>query len=65
PGTFVDVWYRSSKRFNFDKESKSMLLEDSLKNAAEKKAELDSLAKLIDTIQPTETDFEENYEDEF
>jgi len=65
PGTFVDVWYRSSKKFNFDKESRSMLVEDSLKYAAERQAELDSLAKLIDTIQPTETDFEENYEDEF
>ena len=67
PGTFVNVWYRSSKKFNFDKESKSLLQEDSLKNAAEKQAELDSLAALSkDTIPSTETDdTEENYEDEF
>lgn len=68
PGTFVNVWYRSSKKFNFDKESKSLLQEDSLKNAADKQAaELDSLAALSkDTIPSTETDdTEENYEDEF
>lgn len=67
PGTFVDVWYRSSRKFNFDKEIKSMLKEDSLKNAAEEKAELDSLAALKDTIESTETIELENedYEDEF
>ncbi len=66
PGTFVDVWYRSSKTFNFDKESKALLLEDSLKNAAEKQAELDSLAMIKDTLETIETDLEEeNYEDEF
>ena len=67
PGTFVDVWYRSSRKFNFDKEIKSMLKEDSLKNAAEEKAELDSLAALKDTLESTETIELENedYEDEF
>ena len=67
PGTFIDFLYRSSKKFNFDKERKSMLQEDSLKNAARKQAELDSRAALsIDTLAPTETeDIEENYEDEF
>ena len=64
PGTFVNIWYRSSKSFNFDKESKSMLLEDSLKYAAEKQAEIDSLALINDTlVEPS--DNEENYEDEF
>lgn len=64
PGTFVNIWYRSSRSFNFDKESKSMLLEDSLKYAAEKQAEIDSLALINDTlVEPS--DNEENYEDEF
>ncbi|MBR4391620.1 MAG: PASTA domain-containing protein [Bacteroidales bacterium] len=64
PGTFVDVWYRSSKKFNFDKESKSMLLEDSLKFAMERQAETDSLEALKnDTLESTDTD--EIYEDEF
>lgn len=64
PGTYVDIWYRSSKKFNFEKESKSMLLEDSLKNAAELQTAIDSLTMLNDTIvEPS--DNEENYEDEF
>ena len=67
PGTFVDVWYRSSKKFNFDKESNAMLKEDSLKNVAEKQAELDSLAALRDTIDNTDVlELEDDdYEDEF
>ena len=64
PGTFVDVWYRSSRKFNFDKESKNMLLEDSLKYAAEKQAEIDSLTIQNDTLAEP-FDHEENYEDEF
>ena len=41
-----------------------MLLEDSLKYAAEKQAEIDSLALTNDTlVEPS--DNEENYEDEF
>lgn len=64
PGSHVDVWYRSSRQFNFDKESKSMLREDSLKNAAEMQAAIDTLTIQNDTlVEPS--DNEENYEDEF
>ena len=65
PGSFVNVWYRSSRKFNFDKESSHMLLEDSLTNATEQKKQQDSLAIANDTIEPTENDFEETYEDDF
>ena len=66
PGTFVNVWYRSSKRFDFEKERNAILLEDSIQNAR-KKAELDSLAALkSDSLQTTiESTIEEDYEDEF
>ena len=62
PGTFVDVWYRSSKKHDFDKEMKEQMREDSLKYALEQ-AKLDSLEKLIDTIEPIFE--EEEYEDDF
>ena len=70
PGTFVDVWYRSSRKFDFDKERKTMQAEDSIKNAAERQAVLDSLAAAAanDTIPTNETieeDDDEDYEDDF
>ena len=63
PGTFVDVWYRSNRSFNFDKERKSSLTEDSIKNAAEQQKQMDSIAAAQDTL--TQTAPEESYEDEF
>lgn len=63
PGTFVDVWYRSSKKHDFDKEMKEQMKADSLKYVQEQ-ALLDSLEKLTDTIEPT-LDNEEDYEDDF
>ena len=68
PGTFVDVWYRSSKKFDFDKERNKMLAEDSLTNAKERQAVLDSLAAINDSIAATQQDIEEDdesYEDDF
>lgn len=72
PGTFVDVWYRSSRKFDFEKERKAMQEEDSIKNAEERQARLDSLAAIAaanDTLAPTieteEDDDDENYEDDF
>ncbi|MBO6027274.1 MAG: PASTA domain-containing protein [Bacteroidales bacterium] len=62
PGTFVNVWYHSSKAFNFEKERKNAILEDSLVYALEQQALIDSTALIIDTIS---SDFEENYEDDF
>ena len=63
PGTFVNVWYRSDRAFNFDKEQKKSMKEDSLQYAAEQQALQDSIAAAQDTIKPTEPD--ENYEDDF
>ena len=63
PGTFVNVWYRSSRSFNFDKEKNNAAKEDSLANALEQQAILDSIAISNDTLNTS--DIEENYEDEF
>ena len=64
PGTFVDVWYRSSKKFDFEKERSNMQAEDSLTNAKERQAVLDSLAALNDSIAATQQDLEEDDDDE-
>ena len=63
PGTFVNVWYRSSRSFNFDKERDNTLKEDSIANALENKPELDSAAISKDTLNSS--DIEETYEDDF
>ena len=62
PGTYVDVWYHSSRTMDFKKEMKELMREDSLANA--KQPEI-----IIDTIKETRetTDYEEEdeFEDEF
>ena len=64
PGTFVNVWYKSSRNFNFDKEKENALHEDSLLYAAEHPVVVDTTAKTpTDTIVKEEN--EENYEDDF
>lgn len=62
PGTYVNVWYRSDKKFNFDKERDNSLHEDSLKYLSEQQALVDTTAVVIDTVA---SDIEENYEDDF
>lgn len=62
PGTYVNVWYRSDRNFNFDKERENSLHEDSLQFAAEQPTIIDTTAKPIDT---TSSAIEENYEDDF
>ncbi|MBR4146882.1 MAG: PASTA domain-containing protein [Bacteroidales bacterium] len=67
PGTFVNVWYRSSRSFNFDKERNNAEKEDSLTYAIEQQPIIDSMAISQDTLKKTdieETD-EEDYEDDF
>ena len=65
PGAFVNVWYRSSRMHDFDKEMKEQMKEDSLKYAQEQ-AELDSLRRLADTIETNQPEIEEEeYEDDF
>ena len=62
-GTFVNIWYRSSKKFDFDKEYKNLLHEDSINNKPiiEETIEDIDIEESGETIETTETD----YEDEF
>ena len=60
-GTFVNIWYRSSKKFDFDKEYRNLLREDSINNRP-----------ILEEIEKLEEEAEENiettdieYEDEF
>lgn len=55
PGAFVNVWYKSSRKFNFDKEQAAVLSEDSARYAAQNQP-------VIDT---TTIEIEEQYEDDF
>ena len=59
PGTYVDIWYHSSRTLNFRNEMSELLHEDSLANAP--------LPIIIDTVTETEetTDYEEEFEDDF
>lgn len=62
-GTFVNIWYRSSKKFDFDKEYKNLLHEDSINNKPiiEETIEDIDIEESGETTETTETD----YEDEF
>ena len=63
PGTFVNVWYKSSRNFNFDKEKENILNEDSARYAAEHPIIIDTTTIINDTLS-IETE-EEQYEDDF
>lgn len=56
-GTYVDVWYHSSRTMDFKKEMKELLHEDSLTNIPQT-IKIDTVTETIET-----TDYE--YEDEF
>ena len=56
-GTYVDVWYHSSRTMDFKKEMKELLREDSLANVPQT-VKIDTVTETIET-----TDYE--YEDEF
>lgn len=58
-GTFVDIWYHSSRTLDFKKEMKELMHEDSLANAPHP-IKNDTLTETIET-----TDYEEEFEDEF
>ena len=62
PGTFVNVWYKSSRKFNFDKEAALSMSEDSARYAEEHQPIIDSTSIITDTIS---IDIEEDYEDDF
>lgn len=63
PGTFVDVWYKSSRKFNFDKEQSKVLSEDSARYNAENHPVIDTT--IIQTNDTLTTVPEEEYEDDF
>ena len=56
-GTYIDVWYHSSRTMDFKKEMKELLREDSLANVPQT-VKIDTVTETIET-----TDYE--YEDEF
>lgn len=60
-GTYIDVWYHSSRTMDFKKEMKELLHEDSLTNVPEKFV-IDTITETIET-----TDYEEpnEFEDNF
>ena len=62
PGTYVDVWYHSSRTMDFKKEMKELMLEDSLANAKQPEIKIDTIKE---TIETTDYEEEDEFEDEF
>ena len=60
-GTFVNIWYRSSKKFDFDKEYKNLLHEDSINN----RPSLEEIEKLEEEAEENIETTDIEYEDEF
>lgn len=63
PGTFINVWYKSSRNFNFEKEQTKILKEDSTRYAIENQTIIETSTIITDTIT-TESEIEQ-YEDDF
>ena len=62
PGTYVDVWYHSSHTIDFKKEMKELMREDSLANAKQPEIKIDTIKE---TIETTDYEEEDEFEDEF
>ena len=62
PGTYIDVWYHSSRTMDFKKDMKALLHEDSLANVPQPEIKIDTIKETIET-----NDYEEDdeFEDEF
>ena len=62
PGTYIDIWYHSSRTMDFKKEMQELLHEDSLANMPQPILTIDTIKETIET-----TDYEEQdeFEDEF
>ena len=60
-GTFVNIWYRSSKKFDFDKEYRNLLREDSINN----RPSLEEIEKLEEEAEENIETTDIEYEDEF
>lgn len=62
PGTYVDIWYHSSRTIDFKKEMKELMREDSLANAKQPEIKIDTIKE---TIETTDYEEEDEFEDEF
>ncbi len=62
PGTYVDVWYHSSRTLDFKKEMNELLHEDSLANVPQPEIIIDTI---VETIETTDYEEEDEFEDEF
>ena len=62
PGTYVDVWYHSSRTMDFKKEMKELMREDSLANTKQPEIKIDTIKE---TIETTDYEEEDEFEDEF
>ena len=62
PGTYVDIWYHSSRTMDFKKEMKELLREDSLANVPQPEIIIDTIKE---TIETTDYEEEDEFEDEF
>ncbi|MBQ3710417.1 MAG: PASTA domain-containing protein [Bacteroidales bacterium] len=65
PGTFVNVWYKSSREFNFEKEKNHAMQEDSTQFAIEQALLIDTVAIDTTAIIANDTIDIERYEDDF
>ena len=61
-GTYVDVWYHSSRTMDFKKDMKALLHEDSLANVPQPEIKIDTIKETIETNDYEEDD---DFEDEF
>lgn len=62
PGTYVDIWYHSSRTMDFKKEMKELMREDSLANTKQPEIKIDTIKE---TIETTDYEEEDEFEDEF
>jgi beta-lactam-binding protein with PASTA domain len=62
PGTYVDIWYHSSRTIDFKKEMKELMREDSLANTKQPEIKIDTIKE---TIETTDYEEEDEFEDEF
>ena len=65
PGTFIKVWYKSSRNFDFEKEQANVLNEDSARYATEHQPYIDDTDPFLNTTDTTSTEIDEQYEDDF
>ena len=62
-GTYIDVWYHSSRTLDFKKEMKELLHEDSVTNIP-KPIVIDTIIEK-ETIETTDYEEQDEFEDDF